>query len=77
MLQIQRLISLGCLFATLLISNSVASAQTVLNAGAFQVEFWNQGDDGGSGANLGYKTVADGDLGTWSAAEQQAIIRAF
>ncbi len=56
---------------------STAYGQTTVNAGGFRVQFWSQGDNGGSGANVLNGTIADTDLGTWSAAEQQAVIRAF
>ena len=54
-----------------------SQAQLTVDAGGFRIQFWSQGDGGGSGANLLAGTVADADLGTWTAAERTAVIRGF
>jgi hypothetical protein len=48
-------------------------------AGAFNLQFWGMGDNGGSGANTLFNdtVIPDANLGTFSATEQQAITRAF
>ncbi|VAX36274.1 hypothetical protein MNBD_PLANCTO02-328 [hydrothermal vent metagenome] len=65
-------------FAVAITASQSLQAQTTVTAGGFQVQFWSQGDNGGSGANtLGGTSVADVDLGTWSATEQAAVVRSF
>jgi len=53
---------------------STAQAQTILDAGAFRVEFWDQAD---GDALFNGTQITQANLGTWNAAERAAVVRAF
>ncbi len=73
-------LSLLALFVSSAISTNTAHAQhpPIFQVGGFNVQYWNQGDNGGSGAfMLGGGLIADANLGTFTPAQVDAIERAL
>lgn len=55
-----------------------AQPPAVVQVGGFNVQFWNMGDNNNSGVNvLTGANIPDGNLGTFTAAQQQAVVRAL